>query len=193
MRLCAPAFLFYLCSPLSSIDKGIGPLTVATGIGACSLEIEAHQIELKVELAEGAKPWRDALHFTTMVDGERWSASDSINGGNAPGVSWVGRAQDKVYLTCLDESIPDGHTISGLSAGRHQIVFQASLPGADIVLVTDPVTIELSCGDGETTDLTETDGNTGCSVSSRGHAASFFLLLLIIPFMRKKRSSRGAR
>ena len=58
-----------------------------------------------------------------------------------------------------------GGDYEGLSEGTHEIVFEASLPGTDIVLSTAPLSVELSCGD-------ESEMG-GCSMSGRGHTAPY--------------------
>lgn len=172
---------------VSAIDKGLGPLHVATTSGSCSTQIEAHQIALEVELSDDAQPWRDVLAFTTLVDGQPWAASESINSTNAPGTSWVGRAKDKVFLSC-DSDSDEGY--SGLAEGAHLVAFEALLPGTDIVLSTEPVTVQLSCDEEDTSDDRLPDLASGCSIQRRGRTGTFPLLallgLFLIPARRRQ-------
>jgi len=167
---------------LSTSDKGIASLAVAAG-ARCSTEINAHQIDLAIDLSPNALPWRDVLLFTTLVDGRPWAAADDLNATYAPEESWTGRAQDKVYLNCDDDS--DAAFVS-LSEGTHQIVVEASLPGTNIVLTSDTVTVELSCETGKP-DPPEADSMAGCSVQGRAHSVYFAMLFLALCFLRVRR------
>jgi MYXO-CTERM domain-containing protein len=128
---------------LGSTDEGVGDLTVATGSGSCSTTIKAHRVLIALQLSSSAQPWFEALHFTTEVDGQPWSAASSIVAMRTPGTSWAGRGRDRLYLVCETDgySQPAG----GLEAGSHSVVLKATLPGTDVALQTAPITVTLSC------------------------------------------------
>jgi len=170
---------------IGAMDKGVGPLVVGTTSGSCSSQIDAHQIDLQVEFSADALPWRDALAFTTLVDGQRWFAADSINSTYAQGTSWVGRGQDRVYASCGGEA-EDG-SFSGLAEGWHQVAFEATLPGTDIVLTTDSVSVELSCEAGGVVDESDGASMGGCSVNGRSQSGPIAFLLLLFGFWGRRR------
>lgn len=138
----------------------VGPLVVPSSGGACSAEVEAHQIEIAMQLGPEAMAWRDALHFETLVDGALWRAAADR-----------GRGVDRLYRVCKTE---DPEASEGLAAGPHEVVMRATLPGSGTVVQSSSLTVVLECADdGGPADPDATGG--GCDAGGGG--SSGWLLL----------------
>jgi MYXO-CTERM domain-containing protein len=135
---------------------------------------DAISIFADVKLTQEARPWRDALFFTTLVDGERLQKNFNHNcEDHSLGEDSGGRGYVQLFSLC-------GQHDAGLAPGRHTVQILAWLPGTDTVLETEEVEFELDCteleaqlaaanpGDGapdegEATSADEEDA--GCNVS----------------------------
>jgi MYXO-CTERM domain-containing protein len=139
----------------------------------CSEELISSYFDFYVDLSEGAEYWKDALFFSTLVDGERWEELKSVCALPPLGAPSGERGAARLFTLC-------GQSYPGLEPGRHTVKFTAWLPGTDIVLETEEVEFELDCteleaqlaaanpGDGapdegEATSADEEDA--GCNVS----------------------------
>lgn len=161
----------------------VGPLVIAAS-ASCSSEVEAHHIELELQLGPEAAAWGDALHFETLVDGEPWRASSSSVGEVPPGSSWRGRGVDRLYRVC--KAPEDEDVAEGLSAGPHEVVMRATLRGSDIVVSSSSLTVELACPAGPA----DPGGTGGCDAGGSG--SSGWLLLGVLAILgRRRRRSRG--
>lgn len=147
-------------------NEGIRTINIGTYSGSCSTSIEADVASIEVELSEEAELWRDVLHFSTYVDGQLWWTSHSILASHAPGSSWIGRGRDRLYRICDSN---DDWAFSGLSAGTHEIIVEATLPGTTIKLTTAPTTVTLSC-DNET--IPEPDGGTSKDAQEKADSSN---------------------
>lgn len=107
--------------------------------GTCTDKLDASFAMISVELTAEAQPWAGALLYTTKVDGEIWYKTDSLHSHYEPGSSWIGRGRDKIYASCQN------NVVDGLSEGVHEVVFEATVPGANILLSTPPIMVTLSC------------------------------------------------
>ena len=143
----------------------IGPLTVAAG-APCSAEVEAHQIGIELQLAPEAIAWRDVLHFETLVDGMVWRPTRSAVSAVPPGASWRGRGVDLLYRVC---KTADDDVLEGLTAGPHDVVMRATLPGSGTVVQSSSLTVHIDC-DGSS-------GGTGGGCDAGGSGSSGWLLL----------------
>ena len=126
---------------LTTSDHRITSFEVGTSSGSCSTPIDADQVLVDLGLSATALPWRDALMFETLVDGDSWRPQASINSSTSPGTSWRGRGADRVYTTCLAN---DPSAFPGTTEGPHEVTMRASLPGQATVL-SSSVPVELSC------------------------------------------------
>lgn len=168
---------------LSIYEHGMDSFEVGTARGSCSSTVLADQARLELTASADAGPWRDALHFQTIVDDQVWSADTSINSTSPPGASWVGRAQDRVYHVCStdDDSIGDG-----LATGSHHVTMTATLPGTTVSLTAAAVTLDLECagtGSGSGSDIVMPIED-GCNA---GGAAGPLVLLALFGLARKRR------
>ncbi len=113
------------------------------------------QALIETTLPEGAALWRDQLLYRTLVDGEAWYGKESLCDNYAPGRSWKEIGEDLVYGACPDPS-GASHGDEGYAYGEnrrprqleptlHTVKMQAFLPGTDIVLETEALTVDLSC------------------------------------------------
>jgi hypothetical protein len=108
--------------------------------GTCTDRLVATVASISVVLTPEAEPWQNVLLYTTKVNGNVWSVSDSLNSNYPIGSSWQGRGYDVLFASC-----ESGKTGGGLAQGVHEVVFEARLPDSTLVLSTPPLMIELSC------------------------------------------------
>ena len=129
-------------------------ILVAAG-DLCSTAQWVAQALTEVALPKVASEWRDQLLYRTLVDGEVWRGTVSVCAHYPPGRTWKEVGEDLVYSACPEPSgrsqtetgvtygEDGGHR--GLSAAQHAVKVQAFLPGTDIVLETETLTVDLSC------------------------------------------------
>lgn len=130
-------------------------ISVLTTGGSCSTALWVAQALTEVTLPEVASEWRDQLLYRTLVDGEVWRGSVSLCVHYLPGRTWRKVGEDLVFAACpkpsgrgqtetgIAYSEDGGHR--GLSAAQHAVKVQAFLPGTDVVLETETLTVDLSC------------------------------------------------
>jgi hypothetical protein len=107
----------------------------------CAESISAVYSDLLITLSDDAAPWADALFYETEVDGRRYLPIGDYHRIDAePGTPWVGRTFDRVYTSCSPDAVSEG-----VSEGRHRARMRASIPGTDIVLHSDEVSLDLRC------------------------------------------------
>ena len=171
---------------LTETASTIGELQVATLGGSCDIDVDAAQASVELMPDASSEPWISMLHFTTLVDGQRWSPSSSLRSDMVPGASWVGRGKDKIYVVCEDDADERGTT-----EGTHVVTMEARLPGTSQVWTSSPVTIELACdpgqgsGSGSGSATSESDGG-GCSTGS-GSGGALATLGFVLVLRRRRR------
>ena len=132
-----------------------GPIQVASGGGRCAVFGQpVPHVPIEAVLAPGARKWAGQLLFRTLVDDEPWAGADALCSRYPRGRSWRRLGHDTVYSTCqsLDAlgetpiafSEPQGR-FRALVPDRHTLKMQAFLPGSDVVLESQTVTVDLSC------------------------------------------------
>lgn len=172
-----------------TVSYGEGALEVWTSSGTCTSMVEASFADISLEMTAEASPWRDALHFETIIDGMPWK-SGIDTGWRGPGQNGQGRGRERVFRICRTE---DTAVYPGVNGGVHQVVFRASLPGTNIAVETVPVAIDLACSPlppepepppGE--DVLPSDG--ACSTS--GSSTFGWLALVFALFLRRQRGSQ---
>jgi uncharacterized protein (TIGR03382 family) len=173
---------------LAETASTAGLLQVASAGGACSAEVDAHQVGIELQLGAGVMSWRDVLHFETLVDGAVWSASRSAPEEVPPGASWRGRGVDLLYRACKTE---DESVSEGLAEGSHEVVMRATLPGSTTVVQSSPLTVEIDCAH-EWPDKHE-DG--GCDAGGGGGSGWVWLgsIAAIIGVRRRSARARSRR
>jgi uncharacterized protein (TIGR03382 family) len=148
----------------------------ASANAACSLRQAACVIELSLELSDEAAPWRDGLELTTHIDGGEWWVQRVSNEPNITGGSSVGRGRDVIFAW-VDGAANETDT-AGLPQGAYSVQMRATLPGTDIAIATQELTVDLHCeggdvplgvrdggaGDGDG----DGDGDTDAAVEERG-------------------------
>ncbi len=122
---------------LELFQRSLNNISVNTQDG-CSGDYDAATISARVELSDEARPWRDALFFTTLVDGERWEERSSACEQPSLGEDSGGRGHAQLFTLC-------GQFNAGLEPGRHTVKVLAWLPGTDLVLETEEAEFELDC------------------------------------------------
>ena len=100
----------------------------------CRAEVEGCVVRASVALSDEAKPWADALVYTTLLDGERWSLSQAVL-PKQHGGSYLGRGRDLFYDVKKNARHP----------GEHRVVIRATLPGTDLMLETEAQTLVFDC------------------------------------------------
>ncbi len=132
-------------------------IAVASGGGMCWVAQWVAQALIETTLPEGAAQWRDQLLYRTLVDGEAWYGKESLCDYYPPGRGWKEIGEDLVHSACPDPSGAsqgdEGHAYGEnrrrrqLEPTHHTVKMQAFLPGTDIVLGMETLTVDLSCPD----------------------------------------------
>ena len=122
-------------------EASIGPLTVAAP-GSCSAEVQAARAQVALELPDSAAPFARYLFYQTNVDGRPWEPSESMCGGEVPGVSWQGPGADLLYARCGDDQTG---AKPGLREGKHTVRIYAVLHFTGIEIESDAVEVEFQC------------------------------------------------
>lgn len=133
--------------PEASLPNSLGTLvadsgatgTVAVSSSSCTSDAAVYKVPVRVELSAAAEPWKDALIYETLVDGEPWRPKHGAIEAYPPGESWEGRGVDLLYSTCDDEW-------PVLEPGEHTVQMTATLPGTELELSTNEVTVDIDCG-----------------------------------------------
>lgn len=100
-------------------------LQVATRAGSCSVEVEAAYADLKLALADNAKPFVDVIDYELLLDGAPFPAfSDSLVGSKT-----LPRGEERVYTPCDG----DEHLIDPIAPGMHRAKFRGTLPDGSTV------------------------------------------------------------
>ena len=175
-------------------SAGIEPMSLATYDSSCSSEAVVAQTSIQLEPAASARPWLDALHFETLVDGNPWSYRNIVWEIPPPGASPLGRASDRVFERC-DTSSPAGTQTPGLARGKHVVTMRATLPGTGQVITSSPLEVTLDCTGGAQpgTDLDPVTDSGGCIAGGSGAAPGLALALLALRRRRQRRSLRSVR
>ncbi|MEQ9074716.1 MAG: hypothetical protein RLP09_12735 [Sandaracinaceae bacterium] len=137
------------------IETGRASMPIPAYDGSCYSGVDAAYADVWVEPGAELEGWHDAVIWETFVDGERYAPRGTINaGGGAYTVpsdvqyderhSWWGPATDRVYAACGE--VPEGAVSEGVGEGVHTVVLRASIPGTDVVVESNPITVELLCG-----------------------------------------------
>jgi hypothetical protein len=134
---------------------------------SCSENALACVLRTSVVFDPAALPWKDALLFETLVDGERFSTWRHLSLPDELGGLYEGRDSGAVYT--LIPKVPENvSTLSELAAGEHTLSIRAHLPGSTVFLATPEVTVNLDCGRATRTPLAPnqiTTGSGGCTVT----------------------------
>jgi len=121
----------------------LGPLehttTVIASGGSCSRKAETARCGVMMELPGVSAAAKESLFYVTLVDGRPWKAKSSICRRPAPGRSWQGIAEDLVFQVC-----PESER-SGVKAGARTIQMVALLPGTEVVLRSEEVSVDFAC------------------------------------------------
>ena len=167
---------------------------------SCSELVPACVIHSSVLLSEAASPWKDALLYETLIDGEPFAAWRRMAVPDELGGLYNGRDADVVYA--LIGEVPENLlTTRDLDPGEHTISIQARLPGSTVTLQTPPVTINLDCGHIAQVPLARSEvagSESSCTVaagvgSSQRRVGAFASLLLVGLLLVTRRRARAAR
>ncbi|MCX4245539.1 hypothetical protein [Paraliomyxa miuraensis] len=69
---------------------------------SCSESVDAMVVDVTLALDPALEPLADLLMYETYVDGMRWRPITGYFSEPAPGESWVGRGEDRIYAICID-------------------------------------------------------------------------------------------
>ena len=167
---------------------------------SCSENALACVLRTSVVFEPAALPWKDALLFETLVDGERFSTWRHLSLPDELGGLYGGRDAGAIYV--LIPEVPENvSTLSELAAGEHTLSIRAHLPGSDVFLATPEVTVNLDCGRATRTPtatsniVAESDGCTvAASPGSAQRRAGFiglcFAAALLVAGRRRMRMNR---
>ena len=135
---------------------------------SCSENAFACVLRTTVVLSDAALPWKDALLYETLVDGEPFSTWRHLALPDELGGLYSGRDAGAVYVLVGD--VPENvSTLSELQAGEHTLSIRAHLPGTDVTLTTPEVAINLDCGRATQVPLARNEvaqGSDNCTVAA---------------------------
>ena len=121
----------------------LGPLehapTVIAAGGSCSRKAETARRGVIMELPGVSEAAKQALFYLTLVDGRGWTPTSSICKRPDLGRSWKGIAEDLVFQMC-----PESRH-HGVKAGARTIQMVALLPGTEVVLRSEEVSVDFAC------------------------------------------------
>lgn len=111
----------------------------------CTEGVTGLLIPLYLLLPPSLAPFRDALQFSTEVDGKPWRPKTHLCTPPLPGSSWVGRGLDALLLECPSRRASAGpRSASILREGRHEVTMRAALPGTPLEFVAS-TTVDTFC------------------------------------------------
>lgn len=165
-----------------------GQLDVWTSSGSCTTPVDASYVAITLSLSPDALPWRDALHYETLVDGIPWSgAFDTLTGPNP------GHVVDTIYRVCAST---DPGAATGVDGSVHEISVRATLPGTTVSVTTPPLTIQLLCSsdpdpmDPDPMTPPDPESSGGCTTTSPA-SSGLVLIALALAGRRRRRGSRS--
>ena len=130
-------------------------ISVPSSGGSCWAAQFVAQALIETALPEPGDRWKDQLLYQTLVDGKAWYGKKSMCHYVPPGRSWRETGEDLLYGSCPDPSDTDrgdggpgsgrDRRRRGLEPTLHTVRIQAFLPGTDIVLESQTMTVDLSC------------------------------------------------
>ena len=135
---------------------------------SCSESVLACVLRTTVVLSDGALPWKDALLYETLVDGNPFSTWRHSALPDELGGLYSGRDAGAVYVV-IGEAPQNVSTLSELAAGEHTLSIRARLPGSELTLTTPEVAINLDCGRATQVPLARNEvaqGSDSCTVST---------------------------
>ena len=101
------------------------------------------QVHIEARLDGMGHRWRDQFLYRTLVDGRRWrETSTTCTRVQLRPRTWADTGNDVLYSRCGEDP---WHVYHGLDPGPHRVQMQAFLPGTDILLETETLTVDLSC------------------------------------------------
>lgn len=138
-----------------------GPVELTYG-SRCSESFDGAYADLRVELAESAKPYADSLRYDVEVDGRLVEPYGFYRGVQEPtfrlGASQLGAGKDRIFTLCE----PTGATFTNeQTKGTHAVRMRARLPD-DTEIWSDTSTISLRC---------DSPDSGGCSLARTEAAA----------------------
>jgi len=165
--------------------------TITIDSASCDEQVSVCGVAVEIALSAEARPWADALSYSTSVDGQPWRMARSALFPNVTGGSFVGRGTDVIFAR---SPAPADGTAAGTSFGTHTIAMRARLPGTDLILETAPIEINLDCGDQLMPDGGEPgteNVSNGCSCSIVGpranHSFAWLWSLAVIALLAVRR------
>ncbi len=108
--------------------------------GSCRRSIEVDTVEAVLTLPAAARRFRDALMFTTLVNGKVWRPTDNLCGPTPTGRSWRGHGKELLYTPCQWTTELKGNK-------KLQLRMKAELPGTNVAFTSPPVELVLPCTD----------------------------------------------
>lgn len=189
---------------LAITDLPVRTEAIASDGGSCTLQAVADTVAVSINYVAvaDAAPWRDVLHFETLVDGRPWNARSNILQSIAPGASWAGRGVDRLYTVCRIEDPFGQSEVFELAEGAHAVQMRATLPGTNLSLATDTPTVSLACpppSDGDAGvgadagDPIDGESDGGCCSSATSPSAAVALALLVVALLTRSARRRRVR
>lgn len=160
-------------------------MQLATG-ASCQSTHDLVRVPVDIARDPSAEPWKDALFYSTFVDGQAWRPYEHLLEPPPPGGNWRGRGDDWLYSICA--SATEQRPNSNLEEGTHQVEIRATLPGTNLSLVTSAISVTLQCAPtppppdaGVNPDASGAydESGGGCSASRGGSPLGVALVLAI--------------
>lgn len=156
----------------------------------CSSVVDAVYADVELNVSDDAEIWRGGLIIQTFVNGERWKPSSMYLDTYTPGESWMGYGKDRVFVLCDSDS-----SLQVIQSGAHEIQMVGTIPGTEIRLESNTVTVELECESSTDDDLPDMgDPDMGDEVAASNDSEGcnavgglpFALSLLILGGLRRR-------
>jgi len=127
----------------SEVSLTVGPLehrsTKISAGGSCSESTNTARRELSLELPGLDDAAKNSLFYLTLVDGKPWRVRSSICSPDALGPTWKGLGKDLLFSLCPESPR------RGLKSGSSSIEMLAILPGTDLVIRSEQISVNLEC------------------------------------------------
>jgi len=159
------------------------PLQINTG-DSCSDTLSVVYVDVELDLPEESLVWHGALLIQTYVNDTLWRGSSFYGKIYKPGESWVGFGKDRVYVICDDHF---SH-VADAPEGIVDIQLRAHIPGTNVALESETISVELRCPDSEPEPEPEPDDSSGSGCSTTHGSGGWLVLGLALVGVRRRRT-----
>ncbi len=149
------------------------------GADGCTINAEVAYIDVELDLSADAELWQGGLLIETFINGEPWKKAEGYGAVYKPGETWRGYGKDRAFVLC-DEQFPQ-YAPYGLTEGTHEIQMVGTIPGTEVRLESNVVTVDLFCNP----PAPEEEEDSSCTTGAGIPAA--LSMLFLVAFRRRRR------